>query len=111
MTSAIMLNGESVAFNRGRQTLTQYDSLSQRCPMLGHEVQFSYCRKPGDDSPCRKIVDCWRESFDIQGYVAKNYSTEIQKRLSEPPKPKILSLIEIIEQAKERIKTVQGDSK
>ncbi|NLD98423.1 MAG: hypothetical protein GX640_00985 [Fibrobacter sp.] len=83
----------------------EYDKLVQRCPALGHEVPFSYCRKPAQETPCRRIFDCWWESFDIKTYIEQNYSTEIQHLLVEPPKPKMVSLLEIIEQAKKRTQT------
>ena len=82
--------------------LTEHDSLSRRCPMLGHEVAFSYCRRPGQENPCRKMFDCWWEAIDIRAFVADNYSEEIQNAMIQPPKPKMLSLIEIIEQARRR---------
>jgi hypothetical protein len=80
--------------------LTDQDTLLQRCPMLGHEVAFSYCRQPGQEIPCRKIFDCWWERFDVQTFVANNFPEEIRNAIIRPPKPKILSLIEIIEQAR-----------
>lgn len=70
--------------------------------MLGHPVQFSYCREPGQDTPCRKIFDCWWETFDIQSFMDTNYDEEIIAKITEPPKPKMSSLAELIQQAKER---------
>jgi hypothetical protein len=81
---------------------TQHDSLSRRCPMLGHEVAFSYCRQPGQEIPCRKMPDCWWETFDIKAFIAGNYSEEIQATMQEPPKPKMLSILELVEQARKR---------
>jgi hypothetical protein len=82
--------------------LTEHDSLSRRCPMLGHEVAFSYCRRPGQENPCSRMFDCWWEAIDIRAFVADNYSEEIQNAMTQPPKPKMLSLIELIEQARRR---------
>jgi hypothetical protein len=86
--------------SQGKIMLTDHDRLLQRCPMLGHEVAFSYCRQPGQETPCRKIFDCWWETFDIQTFVGDNYPEEIPNAITQPPKPKMLSLIEIIEQAR-----------
>ena len=80
--------------------INQFDTLLQRCPMLGHEVNFSYCREPGQEVPCRKIFDCWFEKMDIQSFVAKHYSDEIQRAILQPPKQKMHSLFEIIEEAR-----------
>jgi hypothetical protein len=82
--------------------LTEHDNLPKRCPMLGHEVTFSYCRHPGQDIPCRKIFDCWWETFDIRTFVTDNYTEEIRNTMIQPPKPKMLSLLEIIEEAQRR---------
>jgi hypothetical protein len=82
--------------------LTEHDGIVRRCPLLGHEVAFSYCRQPGQENPCGRMFDCWWETIDIQAFVADNYSEEIQNAMIRPPKPKMLSLIEIIEQARRR---------
>jgi hypothetical protein len=81
---------------------TEHDALSRRCPMLGHDVPFSYCRQPGQEIPCRKIYDCWWETIYIQAFIAENYGEEIQNAITAPPKPKMLSLLDIIEQANKR---------
>jgi hypothetical protein len=73
--------------------LTDHDSLSRRCPMLGHDVAFSYCRQPGQDIPCRRMFDCWWDAMDIRAFVAENFSEEIQNAMVQPPKPKMLSLL------------------
>ncbi|MBD3274883.1 MAG: hypothetical protein GF372_06200 [Candidatus Marinimicrobia bacterium] len=82
--------------------ITDHDNKSRRCPMLGHPVQFSYCREPGQEIPCRKIFDCWWETFDIQSYMDTHYDEEIIAKITEPPKPKMSSLAELIQQAQER---------
>jgi hypothetical protein len=78
---------------------TDHDDRVRRCPLLGHEVAFSYCRCPGRENPCDKMLDCWHETFDIRTYVAERYGEETLKAMARPPKPKMLSLLEIIEQA------------
>jgi hypothetical protein len=70
--------------------------------MLGHPVQFSYCREPGQETPCRKIFDCWWETFDIQTFMNSHYNDETLQKITEPPKPKMFTLAELIQQAKER---------
>ncbi len=87
-----------------RQSITQHDTRERHCPRLGHEVAFAYCRKPGSDTPCGKILDCWFESFDVAAFMAEHYADETIERVLAPPKPKVLSLVELIQQAKERAK-------
>jgi hypothetical protein len=80
------------------------DQLIRRCPRLGGPVSFQYCRACSDDGlPCWKTFDCWWEYFDVVAYLKKNLSEENFNRLAgKEPKPKITSLIELIEQAKKR---------
>ena len=77
--------------------------LQRRCPRLGGPVSFEYCMECGNGKqPCWKIVDCWWEAFDIVTYLKKNLSEEEFNRLIHTrPKPKITSLIEMIEQARQ----------
>ena len=80
--------------------LTTYDSLERRCPTLGHQINFSYCRTVDLKLPCKKILDCWFQYFDIQDFVKLHYSEEVLQRLLALPKPKIFSILEIVEKVK-----------
>jgi len=76
-----------------------------RCPRLGHQISFSYCRSENRGLPCFKILDCWRDHFLVEEYLKKELTSEEWERaFSGPPKPKILSLVELIQQAKNRAK-------
>jgi hypothetical protein len=80
------------------------DHFELRCPRLGGPVSFRYCRTSGDDvSACWKIFDCWWESFDVVGYIKKHLSEDkFNMLVNTKPKPKTLSLVELIEQTKKR---------
>ena len=80
------------------------DHLEQRCPRLGGQVSFGYCRMNGDDgSACWKIFDCWWEYFDVVGYLNKHLPEDAFKALADArPQPKMVSLVELIEQARQR---------
>ncbi|MBW2571306.1 MAG: hypothetical protein JRE61_02780 [Deltaproteobacteria bacterium] len=71
-----------------------FDGLERRCPS----------RTNGEDGlPCWKIFDCWWESFDVVEYLKKSLPEDTFKRLvNVKPKPKMVSLVELIEQAKNR---------
>jgi hypothetical protein len=68
--------------------------------MLGGEITFSYCRQPGQELPCRKIFDCWWEEFDITAFMTENFTEETRNSVTQPPKQKALSILEIVEQAR-----------
>lgn len=78
---------------------TEYDELEIYCRMLGHPLEFSYCRSTAGNTPCRKISDCWHHRIRIQEFLEENFPPETLNRISSPPKDKIVSIIELIEQA------------
>lgn len=84
---------------------TSLDDLRRRCPRLGSEVNFGYCRcceKEG--GVCFKALDCWFETFDVVSFFRQRLSPEAFDRLSQAPPPnKIASLVDLIRQAQERM--------
>ena len=80
------------------------DDLTRRCPRLGGEVAFKYCRFADEDrQPCWKMADCWWERFDVMAYLREVFSEEeLQVFLEVRPKPKLTSIVELIEQARQR---------
>jgi hypothetical protein len=79
--------------------------LVRRCPRLGGPVAFSYCLRCETDQPCFKVVDCWWETFDIVQYL-RDHLPEDQfcRVINARPKTKISSLVEVIEQARQRVR-------
>jgi hypothetical protein len=78
-----------------------------RCPRLGHELTFGYCRQESRGKPCRLVLDCWWERFDVRSFLQSNLPEEdmaqVERACSAPPPSKVLSLVEIIQQAKDRL--------
>ena len=83
-------------------SLTAHDSESRYCPRLGHAVTFSYCRAPGSRLPCRNVVGCWRGAFDVEEFVRLHFSAEDLATLDAPRKDKMVTLVELIAQARAR---------
>jgi hypothetical protein len=81
-----------------------FDDRQRRCPRLGHPVRFDYCRIGGDNQrPCFKVFDCWWEAFDVVGYFKQELpDAEFQRLVSTPPPNKTASLIDLIQQARQR---------
>ena len=74
-----------------------------RCPRLGHQINFPYCRSENNGLPCFKTLDCWFNHFNVQEYLKQSLSKEdFEKTFLKRAKPKVLSLIDLIEQAKKR---------
>ncbi len=81
----------------------EHDERSRRCPRLGHRVTFRYCRTQEGQALCPRILDCWWETFDVVSWVRENYGEEELERLRQrEPKDKRTSILELIQQAKER---------
>jgi len=79
--------------------------LQRRCPRLGGDVTFSYCRTVGEsDLPCWKVFDCWWEIFDVVAYLKCRLDPGDFERIANTrPKHKITSLLELVEAAKNRV--------
>ena len=82
--------------------IEEHDHRSRRCPMLGHDIAFSYCRRPGREIPCARVYDCWWEKFDINAFIDTYYSPESIAEVLKPKAPKIVSLVEIIQRAQRK---------
>ncbi|MCK5098907.1 MAG: hypothetical protein KAR45_12445 [Desulfobacteraceae bacterium] len=79
------------------------DELGIRCPRLGHQINFSYCRSENKGIPCFKTLDCWYHHFDVHTYLKdKLTEQDFKKAFLNKGKPKVFSLLDLIEQAKER---------
>jgi len=84
--------------------MNHYDHLNKRCPMLGHDITFKYCRGDNLPSVCRKIRDCWFETIPVDDYLQEHFSPEDIANITTPPRPKMMTLVELIRQAQATIK-------
>ena len=79
-----------------------------RCRRLGHEVTFGYCRQEMGRKPCRLILDCWWEQFDVHSFLQAQLPAEEMAQVEcanlSPPASKVVSLFDLIEQTKNRLK-------
>lgn len=82
------------------------DKNERRCPRLGHTVFFQYCRTSGDGAEaCFKLIDCWWESFDVVKFIRENFPEDrVARLMNAAPKPKTIQLVDLIEQARRRLK-------
>jgi len=81
--------------------MEEHDELIIRCPMLGGEIPFRYCRIVNEDLPCRRIIICWEFTIEIGKFLRENYSfDQIQRALAPPTKTRIETILELIEKAK-----------
>ena len=89
--------------------LNEHDQdLLLRCRRLGHEVTFGYCRQETRGKSCRLILNCWWEQFDVRSFLQAHLPAEdmaqVERAGDSPPPAKVLSLVEMIQQAKDWLK-------
>ncbi len=86
----------------------KFDTESVYCRMLGHQVLFSYCKVAKNGIACFKIMDCWFERLPISDYMKDNYTEDEIENILKKPENKVITLYELIEQAKRRIDNDHG---
>ena len=79
--------------------ITSNDHRVRRCPMLGHDLAFSYCRAPARPLPCGKIFDCWWEAFDVEAFIRAHYDEADIERILAPRPDKVASIVDLIQRA------------
>jgi hypothetical protein len=88
--------------------LTEHDQdVLPRCRRLGQEVLFGYCRQETGGHPCRLILDCWWEHFDVrtflQAHLPEEAMSQVERAGTSPLPSKVLSLLDIVQQARDRL--------
>ena len=85
--------------------MNPYDKLEIRCPRLGHELSFFYCRQEAGDLPCQRIIKCWESFFPVETCLKESLTPEEWDRfIGHVPKDKMVTLMDLIEQAKARVR-------
>lgn len=80
------------------------DDFQIRCRKLGQLIHYSYCSRENQGLPCARTLDCWYPFFDVAVYLREVLSPEEWSAAFEAPaKPKVLSLLELIEQAQRNV--------
>jgi hypothetical protein len=80
---------------------TQDDDKLIRCPKLGDEMTFAYCRREAGDLPCARIVRCWSPFFDVENFFKDEMAPEKWEGFVNAKAPdKITNLIDLITAAK-----------
>ncbi|SHF50934.1 hypothetical protein SAMN02745206_02139 [Desulfacinum infernum DSM 9756] len=85
------------------QLMEKLDALEARCPKLGHQVSFGYCRRENGNLPCSRTPACWQHRFHAEAVLRRLLTPEEwDAAFSKAPKPRVDSLLEAIEAAKTR---------
>jgi hypothetical protein len=80
------------------------DQLEIRCPKLGGQVTFAYCRREGGILPCQRTIVCWQGRFPVEAFLKTMLNEEDWERWSnQNPKEKMVTLVELAEAARQRL--------
>ena len=80
-----------------RMDESYYNGLTAYCPVLGHHVPFSYCRRPGSSTPCSRIGTC---RMDVLGRGA--FPELLSRQGTDTRKSRLDMILQAVEQAKSR---------
>lgn len=77
------------------------DELLIRCPRLGGEVTFGYCRQEGGEVPCGRVLACWQSCFPVVEYLRVKLTPAQWGLFScREPKEKIVTIVELAEKSR-----------
>lgn len=83
---------------------TDRDHQLIRCPKLGDEMTFAYCREEAGNLPCTRIIACWQAAFDVPALLRDCLTSgQWAQFTAARPQDKVISLIQMIEKAKKRL--------
>ena len=81
-----------------------HDHLEIRCPKLGGQVTFAYCRREAGTIPCQRAAICWQCRFPVGAFLKSILEEgEWERWSAQEPKEKVVTLLELIEAAKQRL--------
>ncbi|MDD5723940.1 MAG: hypothetical protein PHY29_09435 [Syntrophales bacterium] len=83
--------------------MDRFDRLVLRCPRLGGEVTFAYCRREQGTLPCQRTLRCWEGLIPVEGHLKAYLSDdEWECCFNTPPKDKMTTILEIADAVKKR---------
>jgi hypothetical protein len=81
--------------------IEEHDVLIIRCPSLGGEVPFRYCRTVNEDLPCRGIIVCWEFRMEVSKFLDEHYpADQIRRALAPPTRTRLETILDLVEIAK-----------
>jgi len=83
--------------------MDRFDHLVLRCPRLGGEITFAYCRREQGALPCRMTLRCWEGLIPVEEHLRRYLSDDEWERcFNTPPKDKMATILEIADAVRKR---------
>ena len=81
-----------------------FDGIETRCPRLGGEVVFGYCRKVNSGLPCRKSLTCFQLLFPVEAFFRRALKEETFSDLFENSgETRMEKILRTFSEAQERV--------
>lgn len=86
--------------------MNRYDKAEIRCPKLGCEITFAYCRQEQGDLPCARTVKCWQPYFPVEKYLEEILSDDDRARFyNTEPQGRLATIFETVDRIKNKTET------
>ena len=83
--------------------MDRFDDLVLRCPRLGGEVTFAYCRREQGTLPCQRTLRCWEGLIPVEKHLRECLSdNEWDSSFNTPPKDRMTTILEIADAVKKQ---------
>ena len=80
-----------------------FDRIEIRCPQLGGEVLFGYCRKVNQGLPCPRALVCFQLLFPVELFFRKVLKEETFRNIFENPgEGRMERFLRTVSEARER---------
>ncbi len=81
-----------------------FDHIEVRCPRMGHQINFGYCRAMSDGLPCSRSITCFYYTFPVEAYFRRVLKDETFASIFLSEKPgRYESFLRTVSEAKERV--------
>jgi len=78
-----------------------FDHVPIRCPKLGSEVTFGYCRAVASGLPCERALGCFERLLPAEQYFRRVLREQTyQQRFCAPPPDRYGALLDVVDKAK-----------
>jgi hypothetical protein len=78
-----------------------FDHVAIRCPKLGSEVTFGYCRTVASELPCERALGCFEGQLPVEPYFRRVLHEQTYERcFRSPPPDRYGALLDTVDKAK-----------
>jgi len=78
-----------------------FDAIEARCPKLGCQIAFGYCRELRAPLPCERALQCFDSQFPVAAYFQLRLSDQaFREAFHDPSQSRYQKLLAAVDEAK-----------